>query len=100
MAQDLGGGAREGAAAVLDQGGGEFGVRRGELIVGRARVGEDGGGAFSKSGVEVAVAIGRFAAHGDEEVAGVYLAGVVGDAAEVNGVAAGGEGIDRGEGLA
>jgi hypothetical protein len=66
----------------------------GEDVEGCLRVGENGRRAACERVVDVVVAVGRFAAHGDEEVTRLDLARVIGDAGERDGFAAPGDGVD------
>ena len=100
MVVELGGEFGEGAAAVGDEGEGEFGLLFLEVGEGAGGVGEDGGGALLEGFVDEEIAVGGVAGHGDEGVPEVDAAGVVVEVAEGDvGAAGGGEGGDGGEGF-
>ncbi len=89
MAEERGGGLGERAAAVLDFEDGQAGLIDGEMVEGLRGVGDDAERAGGDGFLDVAIAVGRAAFHGDEDGAGAHAARVVFDAGDGRGGAAG-----------
>ena len=75
---------------MLDVEDGQAGLVDGEVVEGLRGVGDDAERARGDSLVDVAIAVGRAAFHGDEDGAGAHAARVVFDAGDGRGGAAGG----------
>ena len=98
MAEECGGGLGERAAAVFDFEDGQAGLVDEQMIEGLRGVGDDAERAGGNGLVDVAIAVGRAAFHGDENRAGTHAARVVFDAGDGRGgVAGGADGGDFGD---
>ncbi len=90
MMEECGGGFGEGATAVIDFEDGDFGLVDEEMIEGGRRIGDDADGSGGESLVDVAIAVGGSALHGDEDCAGADAARIVFNAGDGRGGVAGG----------
>ncbi len=82
MAEEGGGGFGEGAAAVFDFEDGDLGVVDEKMVEGRRRVRDDAEGTGGEGFLDVAIAVGCAALHGDEDGAGLNAARIVLDAGD------------------